>query len=82
MSKVMSMASSTAFLASVDDGGVSGVGLLSIGLGVGGGTLTGLGCWVVGWPGSMRSGMTIICFALVWNLSGCIGSTRLIMFIP
>ena len=53
MSKVMSMASSTAFFCSLDDGGVSGVGLLSMGLGVGGaaggtgregGMLTGAGC--------------------------------------
>ena len=46
------MASSTAFFCSLEGAGVSGVGLLSMGLGVGGGGIdrvggkfTGVGCW-------------------------------------
>ena len=71
----MSMASSTAFLGSLDAGdGPSEVGFVIMGLGGGaggktgrdGGMLTGVGCCcgAVCWPESMRSGMTIICFPL------------------
>ena len=92
MSKVMSMASSTAFLGSLDVGdGPSEVEFVIMGFvggadgktGRDGGMLTGAGCCGAGfWPGSMRSGMTIICFPLAWNLSGCIESTRLMVFSP
>ncbi len=75
MSKVMSMASSTAFLGSLDAGdGPSEVGFVIMGLGGGGNTgraggmFTGAGCGVAGGgvlAPSGRSGITIICLPLL-----------------
>ena len=85
------MASSTAFLGSLDAGdGPSDVGFVIMGLGGGAGGKTGRDCGMLTgagggagcWPGSMRRGMTIICLPLAWNLRGCIESTRLMVFSP
>ena len=92
----MSMASSVAvFCPSEEDGGVSGVGVLIMGiggsadsglLGRGAGVFTGAGGGLLRGGGLtwslILSGMTIICFAWVWNRSGDISLMRPIWLRP
>lgn len=89
MIKVMSMASSVADFPSVGLdpsgmgvvimgrccwGGAAGLGTLC------GAALTGAGCWVL--APSALSGMTIICFPLLWKRRGAIESMRLMEWSP